>query len=526
VTTRLVQVSVVAHDKKGNPVADLKREDFTLRDEGQPQPIQLFSVESNDPPSTPPPALPPDTFTNRFGQQPGVPASITVVLLDGLNTLLEDQAYARDQVIKFLQQLQPQDRVALYTLGQDLRLLHDFTNDASLLVRALARYRGENTPLLPASQPDEQMATLVQLNNFLAGSDERRRVFALDQRVDMTVTALDVIARHLSGLPGRKNLVWVSSSFPISFGYDTLDALTPPQLSMDQRFYIREAERAARSLSDANVALYPVDAQGLVGPNLGTSRPQPLIVPPSLNPRGLRYPNNSRITMPSHASIDTMNFLADRTGGRAFYNTNDIKGSIRRAIEDSRVTYVVGYYPDHGKWDGRFRSIKVEVKRAGIQVRARRGYFALPDEQLDPKQRIQVMREAALSPLDATTMALTVHVNRPTVPGSRLIRAQLQLDPHDVRLDHDNTRWKGVLDFDFIQRDPHGKILNATDQVLTLELLENTYTKAMREGFQFSKELEVVNDAAELRVITRDEATGAIGSVSIPVGKLFSAADP
>jgi VWFA-related protein len=484
VTTRLVQVSVVAHDKKGNPVADLRREDFTLLDEGHLQTIQLFSIETNDPPFTPPAALAPNTFTNRFGQQLGAPVSITVILLDGLNTQLEDQVYARDQVIKFLQQVQPQDRVALYTLNEEPRLLHDFTSDPSLLLRALANYRVENSPVLATWEPDERV---TQFSKFAAGVDTYLQTFATVQRVDMTATALEWIAQHLAGLPGRKNLVWVSDSFPIFFVYDN---------------------SAARALSNANVALYPVDARGMAASNIQGF---------------LKYPIIPKFVMPSHAGIDTMNYLADATGGRAFYNTNNIQGSIRRAIDDSRVTYVLGYYPNHGKWDGEFRSIKIEVKRAGVHVRSRGGYFALPDEQLDARQRMEIMYEAAVSPLDATALALMLHVNPPAVPGSRLIHVQLQLDPHQVRLEWGNGSWKGVLDLDFVQRNAQGKIVNATDQVVRLELFDIGYAKTMREGFQFSKEIEVEENAAELRVIARDEATGVIGSVSIPVGKLFSA---
>jgi VWFA-related protein len=80
-------------------------------------------------------------------------------------------------------------------------------------------------------------------------------------------------------------------------------------------------------------------------------------------------------------NIDTMHLLANDTSGRAFYNTNDIGGSVRQTIDDARVTYVLSYYPSHDKWDGRFREIKVTVGRSGVEVRHRKGYLAVPGEQ-------------------------------------------------------------------------------------------------------------------------------------------------
>src|SRR5262249_3691066 len=135
VSTRLVQVNALVEDKSGNPVADLTREDFILTEKGQPQTISLFSMESSRPPETAKP-LPPNTFTNRSEYRAGTPPSVTAVLLDGLNTRFQDQAYAKTQIIKFLEQLQPHDRVALYALGTRLRVLHDFTSDAAPLLRA------------------------------------------------------------------------------------------------------------------------------------------------------------------------------------------------------------------------------------------------------------------------------------------------------------------------------------------------------------------------------------------------------
>src|SRR5512134_4187544 len=134
VATRLVQVSVVVHDRDGRPVTDLKKEDFTLTERGTPQPIAFLSMESAERPPAPPAASSPNIFSNVFAERSGVPTSITVILLDLLNTRWADQQYARKALITFLGQIQPQDRIAIYTLGaRSLTVLHDYTSDAASL---------------------------------------------------------------------------------------------------------------------------------------------------------------------------------------------------------------------------------------------------------------------------------------------------------------------------------------------------------------------------------------------------------
>ena len=266
--TRLVQVSVVVHDKSGAPVRDLKKEDFVVLDEKQPQTIQIFSTETNLPPTTPPPVLPPNTYTNRFTSHAGVPNSVTVILLDGLNTSISDQAYARQGVVKFLGQIQPQDRVAVYTLGRDLRILHDFTNDASSLVRSVQQFKGRSSEALAASSPRSSaslgpqnfVSELSSLNFLTAAETQTEAKFYTENRVHETVAAMKDIANHVSSLPGRKNLIWVSGSFPIAFGFDNAQSNV---FFREATTFDSDIAEAVRALNDASLAVYPVDARGL-----------------------------------------------------------------------------------------------------------------------------------------------------------------------------------------------------------------------------------------------------------------------
>ncbi len=519
VTTHLVQISVIVQDKKGNLVTDLTRDDFALYDEGKLEKISFFSVESSRqlPPPTQPP--PPDVYSNRFEQKGSAPTSVTVILLDGLNTRFEDMAYARQQVIKFLGQLQPQDRVALYTLTDALHILHDFTTDASSLLRALDRYKGHYSSQLAASEPEPADTGVDMLDQFLNSANQRMADFYAINRVARTADALEAIANHLAGLPGRKNLIWVSGSFPFSIGLDA--PYTADNATQERRTFSREVDRAARALNNANLAIYPVDARGLIGPAAANPAWSAAGRGP-LTRRGAP-PSVPRIS-PDRANFDTMNVLADRTGGHAFYNTNDIQGSIRRAIDDSRFTYVLGYYPSHGEWTGKFRDIKLDVKRPGARLRYRRGYFAFPDAPLGREQRDAVLREAVTSPLDATSLGLNVHVQPVDVPGARTLRAELHFEAREIGLEQQGDRWVGALDLLFVQLRSDGSQAAGERKTFQMNLTRPSYEALQKEGLTVTRSLPIVAGATQLRVVARDLGSGALGSLTIPLTKLFSGA--
>src|SRR5262249_7052829 len=181
-----------------------------------------------------------------------------------------------------------------------------------------------------------------ELDQFLSNADQVISDFYNVNRAKWTLEAMEAIAHHLASLPGRKNLIWVSSGFPFTLG------LEPEDFSLDQpnrerRTFHEETDRVARAMNDANIAIYPVDARGLVGLPTAFSaqnRTSPF-GRPGAAPRPVKY------TPPN---IDTMQILAERTGGRAYYNTNDLEGAVRSAVADARVTYTLGFYPASEDW--------------------------------------------------------------------------------------------------------------------------------------------------------------------------------
>src|SRR5258706_8293910 len=375
VTTRLVQVNVVVHDKKGEPLSDLKRDDFTILDKGKQQKVAVFAVDSIDAPRKAWPKLPPNIFSNRI-QRADTPTSTTVILFDGLNTRFQDQAYARKQIVKFLSEIQPHDRVALYLLGSDLRILHDFTNNPDHLAQALWKYRGRISGELDAADPAPRDSTgNDDLDQFLANSDQVISDYYNVNKAQFTLDAMEAIAHHLASLPGRKNLVWVSGGFPFTLGLEPEDfSMNNP--SREHRTFSEETARVARAMNDANIAIYPVDARGLIGiPSMSASIASQGLRRAAQPPKSLTPPN-----------LDTMQILAERTGGRAFYNTNDLAGAVRNAVNDARVTYTLGFYPDGDEWDGKFHDIKVKDGRSGMDGRYRNGFVAFKAHTPDEKE--------------------------------------------------------------------------------------------------------------------------------------------
>jgi VWFA-related protein len=493
-STRLVQVSVLVHDKAGHPVAGLAKEDFTVLDAGKPQQIRYFQVNRSES-AKPRRPLPPDTFTNR-PLESGESPNATVILLDSLNTPVRDQQYARAQVLKFLAgQIRPGDRVAVYLLASGrFKVLQDFTSDAARLVAALQRWRGNLSRELDASPPeavaDASIASLDDLDTTLGMGSTIMSDFFTTQRVEMTLATLEMVANHIKYLPGRKNLVWFSAGFPLTIGFDKWG----PGYTGDRRSFGPEVQRTVRALNDANVAMYPVDARGLLPGSPVGPQPRP---------------------------VDSMLELAARTGGRAFYNTNDLHTAVRVAIDDAAVTYTLAFYPA-GEPDDHFHSIKVTLNnRPGTRLRYRQGYFAFTNRESSEKQKREELERAAWSPLELSAIGASVRYFLP--PKNNKLSLTVVIEPFDLTFDAaedgGETRYHARVDVIFIQRDAGGATLKGQTNTLNLALKPQTYLDTLKNGLRFGHALELEPGARELRVVLRDAPSGNSGSViaALPV---------
>lgn len=501
VTTHLVEVSVVAETKDGAPAPGLTADDFALYDQGRQEQIAVFSAPAQPASPGPQSGVPPDTFTNRVDRAIGPNITPTVILFDGLNTHIADQAYARRQIVKFVEQLQPGERVALYVLGRGPRILQDFTDDPSTLLKALESFTGEYSPSLEEPLYDPAIPAPRHFQSWL-GELSFNLIEHFDaDRAFRTARTIVSVAGHLERLPGRKNMIWVAGSFPVSFELDSLPA--PRKTGRRPRTVSPEIDRAARALNNANVAVYPVDARGLMAPQ---------------EYRADRAEASQAIPGRDQAMFATMRVLAGRTGGRAFYNNNDLRAAMNRAMEDSRKSYTLGYYPSHDSWNGKFREIRVRVNRPGVELHHRGGYFAQPDEPSEPWYREQILDAATWSPLDATRLGLTVQVAR-LEDGT--LELDLLLDARDLSLVPKDGGWQCGLDLWLVQLDSHEQHLTTKANTNNLRLNQTTYEQVLKsQGLRLLERLRPEPGAALLRVLVRDIASGALGSVTIPLARL------
>jgi VWFA-related protein len=529
--TRLVQVNVVVHDKNG-AVADLKQEDFVVFDGRKQRKIASFAVETAT--STIPGAMPklqPNVFVNSLQRHSETPTSVTAILFDTLNTPVTDQRYARNQVAKFLGTLQPEDGVALYSLSRSsIQILHDFTDDPRDLARIIKRYRGvadgtpEAGPIFqrPGSNTVQREAPSATGEKFDQEKfdqmvDNMTQTVAhaeMTARVRLTTQALESIANHLAPLPGRKNLVWISASFPFSVGLHGPDGLANP-VSNPHEIYRDDIARTARALNQANMAIYPVDARGL----MVTQAYQASLS--LIFGTGASLNELTSWVAAINGAQDTMEELASRTGGKAFYNTNDIGGSVRRAIEDTKVSYVLGFYPEEADIDGKYHELRVQVPgRKGLELRARQGYYA-GDKAPVPDAALQTaLQQAVAGPLQSSRIEIGVHVTRTNQLEPNSLQLDLLVSARELTLALKEDRWQGALRQSIVQLDAHGKVLERITDPIKLNLKRESLPEYLQTGMSFAKTVRAKPGLAQLRVIVMDRDSGVTGSVIIPMSQV------
>ena len=517
VTSRLVQVSVVAHDRNGKIVRDLTRDDFTLTDNGQPQPISVFSVQMAEPAESAPD--PPDTanplvISNRTLRNTAEPIAVTVILFDALNiSRLDDFLYAKREVVKFLSTLRPADPVALYSInGPKMRVIHDFTDDSASLVQTAQRL--SHSPHFSTGADDDRTA---QLGAWLKEKSREDEAARLRMTTEWTLAALADVAHHLVGIPGRKSLLWISESFPITIGLDT-DSFTQDRSRRAYQqldaFSARE-RNIGRLLTDAQVAVYPISPSGLVMDPINGADIAPREAHATLESW---TQSGYMVTAAEEAEprIAAMIALANETGGLAFHNANGVSASMRRAVEDAGVSYILGFYLPEETWDGEYHEIGIQVKVSGVQVRGRKGYFASLEENEFAPDRAGALRLAAASLLEGAAIGLKVNVESNPLAwyGQDIV---LAMNARDIRFEQVDGRMRAVVDVALVQQAGDGRTLGGVKDTLLYALLAGSYDRALSDGLFFDEKLTVMPGASRVRVLVRDVSSGAVGSVSIRV---------
>jgi len=555
--TRLVMVDVVVTDRKGQPVSGLKADDFTLEENGKRQKVAVFVPPETANGSRPTP-LPAGVLSNR-------PENVTsgaipiVLVLDAANSAFRDQAYARSQMLKYVvAQEQASSPMAILTLTDRLRVLQEFTSDPQILLAAIKNYKPQEQTLRlgpTQSGPSATDQALTQSVGGVPGSDPRAQVnatralaaeaalqdfmntqvaqYAIERRTLITLEAMRTLCHMLGGLPGRKNVVWLTSDLPFelipedrsisdaqlmadlpsvrqkSADTNAVGALASGQREMHSS-QIREVES---ELASASIAIYPVDLNGLVSGMEGSA---------DQGGGGNKYADTgvsdtatSQVSS-LEASHATMEEVAAQTGGKAYINQNEIKDGIALAASDEKASYAVGYYPENKKWDGKLRTIKVKIARGDVHLRYRKGYFAI--EPRPAKEHNYEQDVAAALQVDApATQVIFMAQAKPSDPGKMTV--VFLIDARTLTAEDVGIGKK-------ISANLYATIWGSGDKSLAERTImvdksfdSATYLQMIEHGMTASIEVEIPAGGKELRLAVLDNQSGSIGTVSGALGQ-------
>lgn len=516
-STRLVETTVIVQDDRGRPVTDLTRDDFTLTDDGKPQAISVFEAHNGPKIDAGGRAeLPAGYFSNRLEYSGGTPSSATVLLIDMVNTPVNFWGRARPHLAKFLRQADPRLRMAIYVLNRNrLRVVHDFTSDASILAKELTS--GPNG--LPRGMTAEMQAFMTSIgdaggatkailgsgNGFdiaaalLAWSEAAERAYTGPMDGLEAAEAFAAIAQRLGGIPGRKNLVWLSTGFKRTSdgGIGRVNAAF---------------ESALRALSNANVSVYPVDARGFLALTDTAIEIEPSRAP--MRPareRAVRFE-----TGPTPQTI-TMQEVAARTGGRLFQG-EEIDQAMPKIFDHARSFYTLGYYPSDTSLDGKYRQIRVRVKRGGAKVNHRAGYYALPQGELGEAQKTADLAAAVWSPVDATAVGIDGSLERDSGASPDARRLVLSIAGSSLIFEPRGANMACRMDLLLVQKNAEGKQIDSTLDTFEAAAPPDRAQALVKSGLVHRKGVRLKPDAAILRVVVRNPA-GALGSLSIPLAQ-------
>jgi VWFA-related protein len=466
-STRLVQVSVIAQNKDGKPLTDLRRDEFQIFDNGAPQEIRRFLADYAEPSA--PAAQPSGVFTNRIGSGGSSVLLFDKLFIDSNNSVAASNVRARQKALQALNAIPPGDRVAIYSLGCRFQVVREFTSDRDSLLAKLNAFSPAAAPCADPAIPENQVSLLdPRLAEFIAiaravksHEEENFNEVAARQQTELGDSEFQVMADHLAGIPGRKSLIWVTSQFQLS----------PANV---------------KRLIDANVSIYPVDAFGSM---IGT---------PSAKKD--RY--------------DPLRALAAMTGGVAFYDRDDFEVGIREAMRDGVINYTLGFYPSSEDTKAPLHQLDVRVSRPGVSLRYRTTY--------EPQPRpVDDLAHALYRSVDATTIPVTANAKR---TGDRLDLA-VSIEVPSLDLELREGLWKGeaklVMGFVTAGGVPAGSV---SEKRLTFNLRPATYESMLNGGnpYRSQSELQIPAMATELKVLVGSLASGKIGTLTIPLSEVGS----
>jgi VWFA-related protein len=560
---RVVLVDVVVTDSKDEPVTALPKEQFQVFEDGKPQTLASFEEHAGVPDV---PALsrmahlPPNVFSNVPLAKAGEAAN--VLLLDSLNTEMGDQSYVHSQMINYIKDVRPGTRLAIFTLGERLRFVQGFTEDPALLMAAVNGKNSAGNPrpsalLQTAAEQNANQQAVGEMSEMpgLQGAADALARFQAENldsqigvRVKLTLEAMGKLALYLQGIPGRKNVIWFSGSFPLS------------NLTMEQGLMLRqygdEVSKTANLLAAARIAIYPigVGAMGLT-PNriydFSGVQPPAHVAGAAAEQQMTQYQTQSLDTESTErvASQASLQELATNTGGECFINTNGFNDVLDHVIKSGTHYYTLSYSPTNRKMNGEFRKIEVKVGGAKYHLAYRRGYYATDEFLTAVKKK---PNGDPLRPLmehgtpDSTEIFYTMHIvpaaSQPgeLVPGRGSQRAgdnenmkgavtrytmTFTVSPEHLWLEKaaDGVR-HGNLEVTALVYDRDGTPVNWMVRMLQVPIPPDRYAQVQANGIAFNLEIDAPANGAYLRSGLYDLGSNKAGTLEIPLAAVVAQA--
>jgi len=511
--TTLIEFTVVALDGKGNPVTDLKKEEIEVADQGRRREVAFFRFEGASETREVAP-LAPGEFTNRAEYTTGPPRNITAIVIDTLNTRLEDQIQLRSQVLECLREIPPDARIGIYWLGWgSLRILHDFTDDVDSLRATLSGNAVEapmrfniNVPLsaetesamLDPGSLTEGGATLSEAFGTTLVM-EKMNVEMQTNVVNQTLASLEWIGNHVAGIPGRKSIVWISGGIPNLAGSDGWVTS-----------YEDDIRELAQRLASQGITMYPADATGLSG-QVDVSQQPTRVRSPTGRLLGFRSPSVFR-----GRYWATMDIMASTTGGRTTRSSNHLTRGIEQAAADLHGSYTVGYYTDDEP-DDKWHRLKVKILRKGVKLTHRKGYLlSVPSEQPQTWSAKEWVLPI-VNPLGSTEIHLDARCE--PADGDGTYNLILQIAADDLEFVEVAERLEADIDIAVAEKTAVGgfgfQVYSAGVQLTGDQEAPAAGTLA-RGTLRF----QLKPDTITMRVIVRDRYTGRSGTLDLPVNRL------
>ena len=501
ITTNLVQVDAVVL-KDGKVVPNLTADDFEIYEDGRKQAITSFAFISNVPAT----AAPPPTKKKATDAVPVSPLKrddprrTIALVVDDLGLSAESMGQVRKQLRKFIsEQLQPNDLVAIIRTGGELGALQQFTNDKRVLNRAVDQLRWNLCSRVGVTV----FPRLTSLPH-----DDFEHCGGLS--VVSTMKALRFILDALEQIPGRKSLVLFSDSIPRQDQEPEVGTDLSRLASSNNYSYLlqRIAEKAIRS----SVVIYSIDTQGLqiTGPTAADHF--------AGSGRNISSPTLGQI-MSARSNLlfnrrEGGELIARQTGGFQVRNSNSFQ--LDRILEDQSGYYLIGYRPTDETFNRRFHHIKAKVKRGGMSLRTRFGFFGVSEEEVapNPLSRRDTTNLALASPFGAEDIEinLTSFFTNDKAGGS-VVRSFVYIDAKGLAFQNVDDRHQASIELHGVVFGDNGTVVEQLSRGATISLSEVDYQQAMRNGMSLRLDMPVKKPGAyQVRVATRDRVTSKIGT--------------